>query len=158
MEQFGQIIERLENKKAVVKLRHHSICGNCGGCGKLFGNPEKDREDIVEVLNPIEAKEGEIVRLESSDSEMLFAAFLLYILPLIGLLAGLFWGRNMAIDAGLAGSPGMWGILIGSLLMIAVFLVLRKLDRRFSSSRRFTAVITGVVDEADFLEESSGEA
>lgn len=155
VEQLGQVIERVKDNKAIVKLRHHNTCGNCGRCSKLFGDPEKHREDTVEVLNPIGAKEGEVVRLETNNSEMLLAAFLLYILPLLGLLAGLFWGRSLIISAALDWNPELGGIAAGGLLMVSVFLLLRKLDYRFSSGRRFKAVITGVVNESELLEEFS---
>ncbi len=157
MEQYGQVVDLTSDKKALVKVRQHLSCENCGRCGAatFFGDPSKRKlENLVEVLNPIGAGRGELVRLEARASEMLLAAFLLYIVPLLALLGGLFGGRSIAISQELSGSPDLWGALIGLVVMVAVFLVLRAKDAQFASGTRFKAVITAVVDESEIPEEA----
>ncbi len=155
MEQYGQVVDLMGEQKALVRVRQHLSCAGCGKCGgSFFGDPSKRLENLVEVLNPIGAARGELVRLEARTSEMLLAAFLLYIVPLLGLLAGLFAGRHAAAAQGLPGNPDLWGAIVGFLLMVTIFLVLRAKDTQFARGRRFKAVITAVVDEADIPEES----
>lgn len=155
MEQYGQVVDLTGEQKALVKVRQHLSCESCGRCGgSFFGDPSKRLESLVEVLNPIGAGKGELVRLEARPSEMLLAAFLLYIVPLLGLLAGLFVGRNIAISQGFSGSPDLWGAIIGLVLMTTIFLVLRAKDSQFSRGNRFKAIITAVVDESDIPEEA----
>jgi sigma-E factor negative regulatory protein RseC len=140
-------MELIGEDRALVKVRQHHACGRCGACGRLFGDPEQRDIFMVEVNNPVGAKRGELVRLEAGDREMLLAAFLLYLVPLMGLLVGLFAGRTLAIEAGLTGSPDLWGLGLGLVLMALVFIFLRAQDRRLAKGRRFKVVITSVVNE-----------
>jgi len=154
LEQYGQVIETREDQKALVRVRKHLACGSCNRCGGIFGDPEKNREDVVEALNPIRAQKGDHVKMEMNPNEMLLAAFLLYIVPLIALLSGLFLGRNFAISAGLSGSPDLWGFLIGLLAMLLIFYFFRRQESRLSRGRRFKSVLTAVVDLTEVPEES----
>lgn len=152
MDHFGQVMELKEQSKAIVKVRPNLSCSNCGRCGGFFGDPEKDRDRLVEVYNPVGAAKGQLVRLEAKDAEMLLAAFLLYLLPLAALLAGLFAGRNIALVRGLTGSADMWGLGLGLILMAATFLMLRLQEKRLAKGKRFKAVIAAVVSEDEIPE------
>ena len=78
----------LENKGeyAIVRVSKKSACsGNCASCG-LCENPVYD----VKAKNSIGADAGDRVSLYMPSSKVLFAAFLVYMLPvmvLIGVLA-----------------------------------------------------------------------
>lgn len=152
MDHYGQIVETAGNNKAIVKVRPNLSCENCGRCGGFFGDPEKNRDYTVEVLNPINASRGELVRLEARASEVLLAAFMMYLLPLIALLIGLFAGRYGAIALELTGSADVWGLGTGLVLMVLLFLVLRSQERRLARGRRFKAVIAAVVTEDEIPE------
>lgn len=153
VEHYGQVMELTEDKRALVKIRQHLSCGNCGRCGGFFGDPEKNNHFLVEVLNPVGAKKGELVRLEARSSEMILAAFLLYILPLAGLLAGILAGRSWAVSGAWGGSPDLWGLGIGLVLMFGIFIFLRVQERRLKRGRRFKAMITSVVEEGEIPED-----
>jgi len=163
MEQYGQVVDQMDQQRALVRVRQHLSCASCGKCGGTFlGDPGKRMDHLVEVLNPIGAGKGALVRLEARASEMILAAFLLYILPLLALLAGLFAGRNIAASQGFSGHPDLWGAILGVVLMVVVFAVLKAKDAQFSRSKRFKAVITAVIEEddipKDFLpEKGSGD-
>jgi sigma-E factor negative regulatory protein RseC len=154
VEQFGQVMELKSDNKALVKVRQHLSCGKCGRCAGFFGDPETRDHILVEVNNPIGAKEGELVRLEAKAHEMLLAAFLLYFVPLIGLLAGVFLGRNWAIARGLAGNPDLWGLITGLVLMVVFFLFLRAQEGNFKRGNHFKAIITSVVSEEEIPADS----
>ncbi len=76
---IGTVVKILGDT-AVVKVPRASACGHdCGEC-RLCDNP--DIEAVV--LNPIGAKEGDRVKINQSTSKILFSAFIIYILPIIG--------------------------------------------------------------------------
>ena len=135
--------------KAIVKIRANLSCGNCGRCGGFFGDPQQNQDRLTEAFNPIGAVQGQLVRLEARASEMLLAAFMLYLLPLIGLLIGLFAGRAAALAGGLTDSADGWGLGTGLVFMVLVFLLLRLQESRLAGSKRFKAVIVAVVNEED---------
>ncbi len=152
MDHFGQVIELKEDNKAVVKVRPSLSCENCGRCGGFFGDPEKRQEELVEVLNPIGAEKGQLVRLEARPAEVLLAAFMLYLLPLVALLIGLFAGRSVALALELAGNADVWGLSTGVVFMIVFFIMLRLHERRLSRGKRFKAAIAAVVREEEIPE------
>lgn len=152
MDHFGQVVELKEENKAVVKVRPTLSCENCGRCGGFFGDPEKKQDHLVEVLNPIGAGKGQLVRLEARPTEVLMAAFMLYLLPLVALLIGLFAGRSIALIQGLSGSADLWGLGTGLVFMVLLFFVLRLHERNLAKGRRFKAVITAVVKEEEIPE------
>ncbi|MGI6317225.1 MAG: SoxR reducing system RseC family protein [Dethiobacteria bacterium] len=153
VEHYGQVMELRDDKRALVKIRQHLSCGSCGRCAGFFGDPEEKNHFLVEVFNPVGAQRGELVRLESRSSEVILAAFLLYLLPLAGLLAGIFAGRNLAVARAFSGSPDLWGLGIGLLFMIGIYLILRLQEKNLRRGKRFKAMITAVVDEDEIPED-----
>jgi sigma-E factor negative regulatory protein RseC len=145
LEHFGQVMELTGKDMALVKVRQHHACGRCGACGRVFGDPEQRDTFMVEVNNPVGAKKGQLVCLEIGEREMLLAAVLLYLVPLIGLLAGLFAGRGLAVSYGLGGNPDFWGLGLGLALMALIFVFLRAQDRKLARENRFKVMITSVV-------------
>ena len=162
MEHYGQVIELVGKDKALVKVRQHHACAGCGACGRVFGDPEQRDIFMVEVHNPVGAQKGQFVRLEVGERDMLFAAFLLYVVPLVGLLFGVFAGRRIALIFGLGGNPDLWGLGLGLILMALVFLLLRLQERKLFANKRFKVEITSVVYEKElppdlFAAETSGK-
>jgi len=149
VDHYGQVMELKGDNKAIVKIRANLSCRSCGSCGGFFGDPEKNQDRLAEAFNPIGAVKGQLVRLEARASEMLLAAFMLYLLPLFALLIGLFAGRAAALAGWLMGSADLWGLGTGLVFMVLVFLLLRLQERRLAGSKRFKAVIAAVVNEED---------
>ncbi|MCH5184493.1 MAG: SoxR reducing system RseC family protein [Oscillospiraceae bacterium] len=83
METLG-IVESVDGRYINVRIDRESACGgNCGSCGGCGGGNGR----VVRVLNSVGAKEGSRVVMKMSASKVLFAAFLVYIVPFIVLFA-----------------------------------------------------------------------
>ena len=76
-----------------VKTSRHNNCDNCGACP---GNSAI----VLEAQNPLHAKAGQRVELEVRDANMLQAAFIVFILPLVAACAGSWAGRYAAVHFG----------------------------------------------------------
>ncbi len=88
MRQSAEVIDLLDDgRRAEVLIRKHSACGDCGGCEGI-----KDRMIIVD--NPLRAKVGNKVSLELSEKNILVAALLIYLLPIVGLIIGYLLERH----------------------------------------------------------------
>ncbi|XER06552.1 hypothetical protein SRRS_20920 [Sporomusa rhizae] len=74
---------------AKVKASRHSDCENCGNC-------PGSSAIVVEALNPVGAQRGQRVAIEIKEVNMLKAAFIVYMLPLIAAVAGAFAGNYIA--------------------------------------------------------------
>ena len=147
MDHFGQVMEVEEDHKALVKIRRNDACSKCGKCGGFIGDMNSRGEMMVEAVNPINAKAGQFVRLETKSGNVLLAAVLLYFVPLVGLLAGLFIGRYWAINAMPSLNADLVGLALGLIIMILVFYFLRLSETRLARTKRFDAVIAAVVTE-----------
>lgn len=146
MEQYGQVIEN-RGETARVSLQRHLACASCGKCAALGGS--KRRQVTIEALNPLKVEAGRRVMLESDDRQVLFIAFMLYIVPLGGLVAGILLGLRAApvIFPGRAGD--LVAVAFGLILMALVFLLIRIWDRRVKDDPRYKPVITEIIDAED---------
>ncbi|MEY8762257.1 MULTISPECIES: SoxR reducing system RseC family protein [Clostridium] len=70
---------------AKVRASKHGDCKNCGLCAG-------DDAAIVSAVNPVDAKVGQHVVFEVKEKNMLKAAFIVYILPLIAIFVGALLG------------------------------------------------------------------
>ncbi len=145
MEQYGLVSEN-KGETAIVNLQRHLACEGCGRCGLMSG--AKKKETIIEALNPIRAEAGQRVLLEIDDRRMLFISFMLYLVPLGGLLIGIFFWLAIADNLGLAGNQELTGVGVGLGLMALIFFFIRTWDRRVKGSRQYMPVITDLIEDA----------
>ncbi len=152
MEQYGLIIEN-KGETAMVNLQRHLTCENCGRCGILSGSNR--REIIVEALNPIKAEEGQRVTIESDDRQILFISFMLYLVPIGGLLAGILIWTRIAEKLSLNGNQDLAAAGFGLALMAVIFLFIRTWDRKVKDDPKYKPVITGLIEaEPDSCDET----
>lgn len=85
----GIVISR-ENGIAEVEVFPAQSCEECSA--KIFCKPDKDKKNIVHVENSIGADVGDSVRIEIKGKSILSASFLLYGIPLLILIVGMFLG------------------------------------------------------------------
>lgn len=147
MERIGTVVEE-KGETAVVHMRRHLSCEKCGRCGGILGGADQ-RDLLVEVINPVGARTGQLVHVESDDRQLIFVAFMLYIVPLAVLVAGVLLWLNLAPAFGLPGNQDLAAIGIGFGLMVLVFMGIRAWDRRVSRTTRYKPVITGLAKKED---------
>ena len=89
-------VDRLEGDFALVSVRRESACS--GDCHKCAGCGAVSQTLSVRAENLIGAKTGERVYIESSGAVVLWAAVLVYLLPVLSFLSGYalgsLWGRE----------------------------------------------------------------
>jgi len=88
-QQEGIVLEVIAGNLAKVKTSRHNDCENCGACP---GNSAI----VLEARNDIGAKPGQRVAVEVREINMLKAAFIVYILPLINAFIGAVAGGMLA--------------------------------------------------------------
>lgn len=87
-------VTRVSTRTAWVKTTRSSACESCsarGYCHTLGGNLE---EMEVEVLNPLGARVGDRVILDLKGSSLVKMAFMLYVFPVLCMLAGALVGQR----------------------------------------------------------------
>lgn len=101
MEQVVTVRSLYPDGTAEVVCRRRTACsGNCDGCGGCSegGTPEV----AVRAKNPIGARPGDRVIVESGSAGVLGAAVTVYLLPLLPVFVGYWLARGWGVAAGLA--------------------------------------------------------
>ena len=128
MEQLVRVREvHNDGTAAVIHIRESACsgdCHKCSGCGAA-------KETVIFTAdNPIGARPGDLVKVESSTAPVLRAAAVLYVLPLVLFFLGYWLGT-------LPGNFGGWGGGLGFLLGVAIVvaydrLVVNKANLRYT--------------------------
>ena len=98
---------------AKVKTSRHNDCENCGACP---GNSAM----VLDALNQIGAKPGQRVAIEVQEINMLKAAFIVYILPLIAVFIGALLGGVVAQKFG---NESLWFQVTGGVVAFVLSVV-----------------------------------
>ncbi|NLA04736.1 MAG: SoxR reducing system RseC family protein [Firmicutes bacterium] len=147
VERIGTVKE-IKGENAIVHLRRHLSCENCGRCGGILGAEDR-RDHYVEVSNPLMAQKGQNVLIEIDDRRALFIAFLLYLVPLGGLVAGILLGFKLSGILGWGNYRELFAAAVGFVLMALIFGGISLWDRRVKRGGRFRPVITALLEEGD---------
>lgn len=128
MTQTGVVVRIIDDKTAEVSVERETACGgNCGACGGtcVFRN-----QLTAVVFNKATASLGDKVVIESRTSRIIGAAALVYILPVLTLLAGY-------MASALAGASESVSVLasvlsLGFGMLISVLVSRRKRAKKIS--------------------------
>ena len=112
MEQTVQVRNTWENGMAQVIRTRESACS--GDCHKCAGCGAQQETMILTVHNPIGARAGDLVVIESATGPVLKAAAMLYILPVVLFLASYLAGEHLCSKGPLV---GIFGIILGLVLV-----------------------------------------
>lgn len=113
--QMGFIIN-LEGEFAKIRVAPNADCDNCGAC-------DIKHMEIV-AYNPVKAKPGQKVRFTMANDRMLQISFMIFVLPLLSIFAGLYAGSLVSSLAGLNQAASMTAgtfIFLGAAVAIIFF-------------------------------------
>ncbi len=135
MEQLVRVRDTFEDGTALVVHVRESACS--GDCHKCSGCGAAKETILLKAKNPIGARRGDLVKLESESGPVLKAAAVLYMLPMILFFAGYFAGDRLWGQGALTGC-----IAFAAGIVLAVFY-----DRRIGKSDHTGYTITGFVEK-----------
>lgn len=131
----GIVIE-VKGDIARVKVARHGECKNCGSC-------PGDQSIILNVLNPINATEGQHVIFKVKEENMLKAAFIVYILPLIGIFLGAAAGGW--ISSQLNFSRQLFQIFGGAVALILSIIYIKHYEKTSRKNIKILPIITNII-------------
>lgn len=137
MERMGVIVEN-KGLYSKVKLIRHSACGSCGAC--QMGDNQK--EVFITALNQVDAEEGDYVEVVMPTSGILGAAFIMYMIPLFALFAGLIIGW-FAFSA----HNEVYAAVMGLGMMSLAFAVIKINEKKIAKNEKYTAQILSIVQK-----------
>ncbi len=142
MRQTGVVVSTNENI-AILKMQRHSACGSCGGCGM---GSEDSKNMQIEVVNRIGASKGDFVEVDVSTPNILKAAAIAYVIPLMVLFLGIVISSKVLTAINYSSNVETMSAIIGTFLMGIVFMMIKKNEPKFKRSEEYTPVITNIVN------------
>ncbi len=135
MREIGVIVSA-KDEIVRVQIAKGEKCEGCHGCISLKPNLMQ-----VEARNDIRANIGKAVEVEIESRHVLGYAFLVFIFPILMMIAGYFFGMRIAAVRAVSGEG--YGIL-GSIAGFAVaFLVIKVIDTFWGRSNKSSARVVG---------------
>jgi len=122
--------------KAKVRLKRKSLCEKCGICmgwGKDFM--------LMEVDN---LRVGDKVRIETLPGKILKISFIVFMVPLLGLLFGIFLGQLLS---GWLGLRSLWQAGLGITFFLLAFLGVRWYDKKAQRGEGYRPHIVQIEEE-----------
>jgi sigma-E factor negative regulatory protein RseC len=143
IEENGHVIA-VENDMALIEIERKSICSACSvnkGCGagvlsKVVGN----KRFQLTAHNSVNANVGDEVIVGIEDNMLVKSSFAVYIVPLLLLFVGAWFGNSIAGLLVIQASEGV-SILFGMLGLAIGFIWLRHFSRKISKDDRYRPVL-----------------
>jgi len=126
IEERGRVVEARAGR-ALVETTRSASCDSCGArhaCGCMGGG----REARVWVADPLGVAPGDRVIVAVPEGTVLRASVLVYLVPVLALVAGAVVGNELAPSLGL--SPDLGSAALGLISMVLAFLASRFLGGR----------------------------
>ena len=135
MEQLVRVRETYDDGTALVFHVRESACS--GDCHKCSGCGAAKEAILLKAKNPIGARRGDLVKLESESGPVLKAAAVLYVLPMVLFFAGYFLGDRLWELGALAGCIGF----AGGIALAVIY------DRKIGKTEKTGYTITGFAEK-----------
>jgi len=138
-EEEGEVIA-VEGKQAKVRIKCSPACDSCSShktCG-LLGEGEM----VLTALNSVGASRGERVRVSLKVEGEVKASFILYLVPLVGLVAGALIGYYTQF----LGDKDISGAVFSLLFVALTFIGIKYYAHiKYSGDQSYNPIITKVV-------------
>lgn len=133
MEQIGLVVE-VKDDKAIVAVQRNDVCAKCGGCGVAVSGRG---ETHLEAVNKINAAVGQTVKITSDTAYVLKASFIVYLLPILALLLGIYVGQQLEGTF----TAARLDIILGIVFLLVSYFFVRSYDRKVAKQQLMAAVV-----------------
>jgi len=124
IEETGSVVELKGKQVALVLCQKSSFCEHCASMESCQVGSD-NRSMLVEANNALGAAVGDQVRLVTSSRTFLQSSFLLYIVPLLFLIAGAVSGQFVAGLMENGPDPNLMSAIIGTAFLAGSFVLIR---------------------------------
>ena len=136
------VVLRTDSEGAWVKTIRSSACEGCtakGSCHSMGGGQDME----VKALNPAGAREGDRIVLSFETSSLLKATFLIYVFPIIFLIAGAALGQMLAPL--MAFNPSSLAALLGFAFFFTALFIIKSRANKMAKQNAYQPKITKII-------------
>jgi sigma-E factor negative regulatory protein RseC len=148
MEELGVVTELKANGLASVRPARSEACGSCsceGACQVLGGGGERK----ITAINRAGATVGDQVLLSIASGSFLKVSFVVYLLPILALVAGAILGQKYSAHLWPGGNPETVSVLTGLFCLVVSFFGIRRFNSQVSQNQTYYPVIEKVIHPSD---------
>lgn len=124
-------VEKIESDYVIVSIERQDMCGECHAC-EMLGEVKKC---TLKCVNKCESQIGDQVEVDVEHTSFMKATFIMYGLPLIGLLVGIGIGYRFS---------EVIAIVLGTALMALIFGLIKYGEKR-NKYRKMLPTATKVI-------------
>lgn len=138
----GLVIKIKEDGMAQVVTDRKNACSGCGSknnCHSCLSNSKM----MTEALNTAGAKEGDLVDINLKSSVVLKGAVVMYLVPIMGLLAGALTGVSVRGIFGI--EETMSSIIFGIAGLCLGFMIVVFISKWMSAKNQLTPIISKII-------------
>ena len=138
------MVKRTMGSKAWVVTRRSEMCESCsshGACQVLGGGKEME----VEALNVVQARPGDQVLLTLEDQSLMKLSFLIYLFPILALIAGAALGQKVAPI--LRTNPELTSFGLAFICFGLAFVLVRIKDKKLEQTGAVIPKIARIIKE-----------
>jgi len=145
-EHLGLVLNTFENKTAEVRTDRKDACSGCADTHKCR-TCLTSAHVVATVQNPIGAAQGDVVSIYLEDSALWTGAVLLYIIPVLWLLAGAAIGNGLGSGWRIGQTGG--AILLGLSGLVIGLLITTFISRSTQFGKRLMPRIVRVIEHRE---------
>ena len=133
----GTVVSVFADGSAEVKVGRHSDCIACGAC-------EGAKDIVVTAVNKVNAKEGQHVKFEFHDTNIVVGAFICFVMPLLLAAAGAIIGYFVS---GSFGTDAVRSEVVGAIVAFCIELGgVKYFDRSLSKSEKSKPKVIEIIE------------
>jgi len=148
------VIEDVSGQRTLVRIKKSSACATCesrGNCEVVSG-----KSMVVEVANDLGGGKGDHVELSVPSGAFLKLSLLVYIFPVVALMAGAFAGGVCAPFLHI--TPTLASVMGGFLVMGITFYSLKRFDRSLRARSKFRPRMTHILFRSEIHQVDPGRS
>lgn len=130
MAEKGQVVE-VNDDMLVVRMTRTEACAHCRACLKGLS----EQEMIINAVNNCDAKVGDWVDIELYDNGFLTAVLVLYGIPMVALMVGIFIGYFLAPLMGAGNIREPLSFAVGVVFTLLSYLWIKKNQSRWDTKK-----------------------
>ncbi len=134
--EIGQIV-KVFNQTVQIRIEQQQDCSACGVKSSCHTNSKNVKERFVTALDPFGLAVGQRVKINLEPKHLVMASIIIFALPLLGLLLGVFSGTFMAKMNGYNDYLDLYSIVGGFLGMGTVMIGLRVYNKKLEKSNKY---------------------
>jgi sigma-E factor negative regulatory protein RseC len=135
-------ITKVAEDKAWVRVRRSAMCDVCNNKSAchIIGSSETME---AETLNTVNGKEGDRVLIKIPSKSLWKISFILYMIPVIFLIAGIIFGMKLAKNYSM--EPELGALLLGVVGCILSFFPIKLFAKQVRKNKEYTPEIIKII-------------